>query len=89
MPVVETADPGVASSRATCLASFSGSHSSSSSQKATSSPVAARMPLLRAPARPGVRWLRIVTRRRPGGSSGQGRSGSLWSNTTTHSTGPR
>ena len=54
----ELGRPGRAASASTWAASLPGSHSSSSSQNATSSPVAARMPVLRAPASPGVRLLR-------------------------------
>ena len=47
------AAPGRRPAASTCFSTLVGSHSSSSSQKATSVPSPARMPVLRAPARPG------------------------------------
>ena len=52
---VANSESGSASSAATWRRSLSGFHWSSSSQNATSSVSSDRMPVLRAPARPGVR----------------------------------
>ena len=90
MPQQTNSAAGSAASASTWAASLPGSHSSSSSQNATSSPSAARVPLLRAPANPGVRALRITRTARAGplASSVSDSSGADWSNTTTTSIGP-
>ena len=81
--------PGLAWRAAIWRVSFSGSHSSSSSQKATYSPEVARTPLLRAPARPGLRSvLRITVSVRPAGISTSNGCGSDWSKTITTSISP-
>ena len=69
-----------------CAASLPGSQVSSSSQKATHSVSSARMPVLREPARPGVRPLAMTRTRRPGTlSASSDGSGVLRSKTTTTS----
>src|SRR5437016_1526139 len=89
MPLVAISQSGLARRAATWRVSFSGSHSSSSSQKATYSPALSSTPLLRAPARPGRRSaLRITRRLRPAGTSTSIGCGSDWSKTITTSISP-
>ena len=66
--------PGRARSASTWARSLPGRQVSSSSQNAIRSVSSARIPVLRAPASPGVRSLTVTATRSPGGRSGSARS---------------
>ena len=88
IPVAAKQASGRDRSRAICRVSLSGSHSSSSSQNATRSPEVPRIPVLRAPARPGRRSFTMPRTLRPAGAPEGSSCGVHWSKTTTQSTGP-